>query len=77
VSLQGFTTTVCGHYCVMFLAYKARGLSMEAFLSLFESNNSNFNDKLVKQMYLNHFDKCTKVNVDSRIVNQCCCARYK
>lgn len=77
MSLQGFTSTVCGHYCVMFLAYKARGLSMDSFLSLFERNQSVFNDKLVNQMYLNHFGKCTKVNFNSRIVNQCCCARYK
>jgi hypothetical protein len=75
--LQGFTSTVCGHYCVMFLAYKARGLSMESFLSLFESNQPSFNDKLVNQMYLNHFGKCTAVDFNSRIVNQCCCAMYK
>jgi hypothetical protein len=77
MSLQGFTSTVCGHYCVMFLAYKARGLSTESFLSLFESNQPSFNDKLVDQIYLNHFGKCTKVNINSSIVNQCCCAMYK
>jgi hypothetical protein len=77
MSLQGFTSTVCGHYCIMFLAFKARGLSIESFLSLFESNQSSFNDKLIEQMYLNHFGKCTKVSFNSNIVNQCCCAMYK
>jgi hypothetical protein len=76
-SLQGMTSAVCGHYSIMFLSYRARGLSMKTFLSLFENTTTNFNDKLVKKMYDNHYRKtCIKSSNNSRIINQCCCARY-
>lgn len=47
VQLQSETSSVCGHYCIMFLYYMSSGLGFKKFLDNFSNNLVN-NDKIVK-----------------------------
>lgn len=46
-SLQSFTSDVCGHYCLMYLIYKSRGIPMAVFLNQF-SNLREKNDNIAR-----------------------------
>lgn len=41
--LQSMESRICGYYCVLFLMYRARGLSLAHFIKRFK-DNSNIND---------------------------------
>lgn len=47
-SLQSFNSTVCGHYCLMFLHYMCRGYSLQSFCDLF-ADNYFANDNIVRK----------------------------
>lgn len=48
--LQNYFTTVCGEYCLVYLYFKFKGLSMKTFLNLF-TEETMFNDLLVREMF--------------------------
>lgn len=75
--LQGYTSTVCGEYCVLYLLHKARGLSLQDFLWHYRNCESAYdNDLMTKQYFLNNFKNCLR---PKRILcsNQCCCSRIR
>lgn len=52
--LQSFSSTVCGHYCIMYLISRSRRLSLGNFLSHFSSNYSD-NDRKVGSFIKTNF----------------------
>lgn len=48
--LQSYGSTVCGHYCIMFLYYMMYGYSLEKFCKLFSDNHTH-NDRIVSRFY--------------------------
>lgn len=46
--LQTQSSSYCGFYCILFLLFKARGYSLEKFISLFK--NPYKNDKLLNEL---------------------------
>lgn len=49
-SLQAADSSVCGHYCVLYLIHKAHGYSLRQFLDMYFSDNVEINDAIVKYM---------------------------
>ena len=47
VQIQSTDSDVCGHYCVLYLMYRCRGMCMKDFVSLFSSNHKT-NDDIVR-----------------------------
>lgn len=54
--LQDFNSTVCGHYCLVYLYLKINDVSTRSFLSLFDSNLIN-NDSCIRLLYDCYFEK--------------------
>lgn len=52
--LQNVFSPFCGQYCVVFVAFIARGYKYEDFFNLF-SNNTLYNDDLINNLYLKIF----------------------
>lgn len=48
--LQGFLSSTCGHYCIMFLLFRHRGHSMGEFLDQF-GDDLDVNDEKVVDMF--------------------------
>lgn len=72
ISLQSLTSTVCGQYCVIFLFFRSRGVSMAQFLNIF-TNSTVLNDRLIGLLFKEYFG-----DVYSNEVNKfqsCCCMR--
>ena len=44
--IQGYSSDVCGDYCVLFSYYRCRGKSMKSFLQMF-TKDVKLNDKMV------------------------------
>ena len=60
--LQSLYSRVCGQYCLHFLLFKARGLSLETTVNRFTANK-RLNDEFVSQFIVNHFS--AKINLES------------
>lgn len=57
VRLQGVLSTVCGDYSLMFLLMRARGISMEKFISWLKSfPNAEDRDHYIRQLVLHCFN---------------------
>lgn len=52
--LQGFTSQVCGQYCILFLLALSRNYSINDFLNLFTCN-ADRNDTICKNLFNNYF----------------------
>ena len=50
VTLQEMNSQSCGQYALMYLKAKARGQSMQDFISLFKKGDFVFNDHLMGEM---------------------------
>jgi hypothetical protein len=50
VCLQDLKSSVCGHYCAVFLYFKSIGASLNEFISLF-TNNTLLNDRNIINLY--------------------------
>lgn len=55
--LQSYDTNVCGHYCIYYLMYRCRGVSMDNIVEEF-SNDFNVNDVYVNDVINNAFQFC-------------------
>lgn len=49
--VQSQDSDLCGVYTIVFFYYMLNGCGYDAFLSLFKSNDSKFNDKYVREMF--------------------------
>ena len=49
-ALQALTSKACGHYCLFYLKFKAKGYSMQDFLSYFSPKDYVDNDHKVGEM---------------------------
>jgi len=67
-SYQAPTSTVCGLYCLYFLYFRSRGVSLKT-ISLKFNNNRIFNDEIVVKFYKNIKHRCVKS------AGQICCNR--
>lgn len=72
VSLQSLTSTVCGQYCVIFLLFRSRGISMDQFLKIF-TNSTVLNDRLVSLLFNEHFGDVYSYEINK--FQSCCCMR--
>lgn len=76
VQLQSESSTVCGHFCVMFLYYMSIGFGLEKFLEIF-GKDCEKNDAIVEEFVCSFAEKNKNKNADSFIGNGGCCAsRY-
>jgi hypothetical protein len=54
--LQDVNSDVCGQYCVIYLAVRARGFSTKDFLNFFANSPSLlFNDRLINRLFVKYF----------------------
>lgn len=51
--VQGYFSTTCGHYCMLYSLYKSQNKSLKLFLNQFKKNDYNYNDRKV-------VDQCKK-----------------
>lgn len=58
--MQSFSSAVCGQYCIMFLHYMCRGMSLKKFCKMFTDNRKK-NDKIVSKFY-KKFEKKKRKN---------------
>ena len=56
--LQGFTSSVCGHYCCIYALHRARGQSMTSFVNMFVPARYTCNDKKTVRMFCAQFGEC-------------------
>lgn len=66
--LQSYTTSVCGHYCVVVLHWLSSGLSLLSFLQKF-SNDRQRNDKLIVRMFNKIIKNYSKSRFKKKFVN--------
>jgi len=73
--IQGFLSSVCGHYSIYFLINRAKGLSMNEIVGKFTEKHEE-NDFLITEWINDNFDLSTDTyNIDF-IVNQICHALF-
>lgn len=53
--LQSSFSNVCGEYCLVFLLFCSKNVSMSTFLKQFSSKNFDQNDKKIATLYKKHF----------------------
>jgi hypothetical protein len=73
--LQSPTSSVCGHYCVLYLMCRARGVSLRGFLKHFRTGTPTFNDRLVKKIFTKHFPSTYDARRGNSSIVQRCCPR--
>lgn len=67
--IQKFFTSTCGQFCIFYLAWRARGISMKHIVSVLEKD---FADEFVAGFINNLFNVNTKVFDENFILNQIC-----
>lgn len=78
ISLQAFDSTVCGHYCLLYLIHKAHGYSLSNFVNMYFDGNEEKNDAVVKYIvdrYTRDHTFCEDFIVNSNM--QSCTQRRK
>lgn len=74
VQLQGLMSKVCGEYCVLYLAHRARGLFPYEFVNTFKTFNSyEKNDNFVRNMFKSKFKNVRHTR--KYFKGQCCCSK--
>lgn len=56
IHLQSNTSSSCGKFCVIFIAYRSKGLSLLDFISLF-TKNKTYNERLINTLFFKLFNK--------------------
>lgn len=78
VAMQAVDSSVCGHYCLLYLILKAHGYSLSDFVNMFFDENENKNDAVVEYIVDHYTDN--HVFCDDFIINrnhQACTERRK
>lgn len=72
IALQSLTSSVCGHYCMLFLDARSRGISMNKFLKQIKQRDKYSNDAKAYIMWCNkfHIKRCRKGG-------QTCCCKHQ
>ena len=73
--IQGYISSVCGHYSVYFLLQRANGMSMDAILQKF-GNDFEENDEAVTEWLNESFDMDTETYDTEFLLNQVCVALF-
>lgn len=78
--LQSVTSSVCGHYCILYIGARARNLSMHEFISKFDGPDVYSNDAIAILNFRKYYDhrKNGKSKVDDiglKCKAQCACAK--
>lgn len=78
-SLQGIGTRACGHYCIAYIAKRARGVPMERIIREFKTIDSYSRDDLVMSVVNANYKigQTGGSESDNTCVGQCCCSRIK
>lgn len=69
VQLQGYNSTVCGFYCILFLHQRLLGTSLNEFVDIFDHSNLEVNDLFVKDVVTHAFPDCVS---NDALCNQVC-----
>lgn len=78
--LQGVTSSVCGHYCCLFVAAKARAFSLQSFIKSLQTNDPFSNDAKVILAFKRYFPLNLKgrgQKSNKKYCNMICCAKCK
>lgn len=73
VDLQALNSSVCGHYCVMYILFKTHGFSLQDFVNCF-SKNCEKNDILVEKMFM-RYSKNVKLCDDVKMKHTQSCSK--
>lgn len=68
--IQTVFSTLCGHYCIFYLVHRCRGVSFVNIMNMFDFDNLNYNDNLVKNFVKFHPRMFVKSTCCS--IKQCC-----
>jgi hypothetical protein len=68
--VQNHASSTCGQYCIMFIYFRARGISMKQFLSYFSSRDFAYNDSLVVELVSKCFHASTDVYDEAYLISQ-------
>src|SRR5580765_963748 len=75
IQLQGFTSDVCGQYCIAFLASRCRGETMRDVIEKYKGKVPGEKDRVMANMVNKHYH-ITKIQ-RGRGFDQCCCAKIE
>jgi hypothetical protein len=70
VQLQGFTSTVCGHYCCLFALYMERSITPKQFFGLFTTDIAG---KQITELFASEFGSLKQISCGG----QCRTGLYK
>lgn len=70
--LQGLSSRVCGHYCLVFLYYRSQGVSLDEFLTLF-CNNPKYNDFKIYEIFKILFQNAHTFPINTLSCQTSCC----
>jgi hypothetical protein len=74
VRFQGATTTLCGHYCCLFVLYTDMGYTPQQFVALF---NADIADREVERLFASEFGGGPAARCAHRGGRQCCTSLNK
>lgn len=72
--IQSLTSTVCGHYCLLYLAARMNGISMQTFKKSF-TKDLDFNDQLAQRCVRNMFKHAKLNTCKEKGLGQLCCSK--
>lgn len=70
--LQSVSSSVCGHYCCLYVAAKSRNINLNRFLSFFFPNDCNSNDALVILTFMKKFGNIKSPQKENVLAMKCC-----
>lgn len=56
--VQHLFSNICGVYCIVYALYRAKNVSFEKFLQMFDLKDTYGNDKKVMSIFKKHFNSC-------------------
>ena len=72
--IQSLFSTSCGQFCIFYLVHRCKGVSLQKVMNMFNINNVEYNENLVKTFVKPHTKVCAK-NV--YYLNKQCCKSWK
>jgi hypothetical protein len=75
--LQSLESSLCGHYCCLFILLRSVGMSMTNFVKLYKTRDCYKNDSKTILAFMSMFGSYkgkSKMNIKT-LNNMCCCSR--
>jgi hypothetical protein len=73
--LQSLESSLCGHYCCLFIYFRSAGIPMKLFVNLYTVRNNYENDAKTIVAFLKIFSSPKAMVTPLQFSNLCCCSR--